>query len=136
MSGDGPTVTAVLDYSYGRREAKLRINVEGGKEEEMREDPSLQMAITEARDRAERRCRRDGVTDEMRVTVAYLDERTSTDTVDREERHLDRDTEAESEESDLEATTLSRRGLDPRPRDHPPAEPVERGPEVSSAPRN
>ncbi|GBG81540.1 hypothetical protein CBR_g32529 [Chara braunii] len=56
MTGDGLTVTAILDYSYGRRELKLKINIEGGREEEMRVDPDLQMAITKAKDRVERRC--------------------------------------------------------------------------------
>ncbi|GBG80810.1 hypothetical protein CBR_g31366 [Chara braunii] len=97
MLGDGPTVTAILDYSYSRREAKLKINVEGGREEEMRADPGLQMAITEARDRAERRCLRDGVTYEIKVIVTYLDEGTSTDMVEWEQRHLDRDNEAETD---------------------------------------
>ncbi|GBG77642.1 hypothetical protein CBR_g24088 [Chara braunii] len=41
MSGEGPTVTAVLDYSHGRQEAKLKVNVEGGKEEEMRSDQGV-----------------------------------------------------------------------------------------------
>ncbi|GBG68145.1 hypothetical protein CBR_g2696 [Chara braunii] len=132
ISGEGPTVTVVLDYSYSKRETRLKINVEGGREEEIRADQGLQMATTEAKDRAERMCRRDGVTNEMRVTVAYLDEGISRGTVDQEEGHLDRDIEAESEESDLEATTLSWHGLDQRRRDHPPAEPVERGPEANS----
>ncbi|GBG64114.1 hypothetical protein CBR_g40562 [Chara braunii] len=133
MSGDGPTVTALLDYSYGRREARLRINVEGGKEGEMRADPELQMAITEARDRAERRCIRDGVTDELKVTISYLETETSTDTIERERQHLDRDTEAKSEANDLNAETQSWHGLDQWRRDHPYTEPVESGPEADSA---
>ncbi|GBG87399.1 hypothetical protein CBR_g45456 [Chara braunii] len=89
MSGDGPTVTAVLDYNYDRGEAKLRINVEGGREEDMRADSVLQMAITEAKYRVKRRCRRDGVTNEIKVKITYLEEETSTDTVEREQQHLD-----------------------------------------------
>ncbi|GBG72375.1 hypothetical protein CBR_g11953 [Chara braunii] len=103
--GEGPTVTAILDYSHSRREAKLKVNVEGGKEEEMRADQGLQLAITEAKDPAERRCRRDGVTDEIKVKITYLEAETSTDTVERDQEHLDRDTEAESDASDLNAET-------------------------------
>ncbi|GBG86604.1 hypothetical protein CBR_g41668 [Chara braunii] len=135
MSGDGPTVTAILDYIYGRQEAKLKVDVEGGKEEETRANQGLQMAITEAKGRAERRCRRDGVTDEIRVTVSYLEAETSTDTVEREQRHFHRDTEAESEASDLEATAQSWQGLDQWRRDHPPTELVESGPEANSRQR-
>ncbi|GBG83476.1 hypothetical protein CBR_g37188 [Chara braunii] len=97
MSGEGPTVTATLDYSRRNEEVRLRVDVEGGREKEMRVDQRLQLAIMEAKDRAERRCRRDGVTDELKVTISYLDVRTSTDIVEREQLHLDRDSEAESE---------------------------------------
>ncbi|GBG60162.1 hypothetical protein CBR_g3405 [Chara braunii] len=132
MFGDGSTVTAVLNYSHCKREARLKINVEREKEKEMRVDRGLQAAITEARDRAERRCRRDGVTDEVKVTVSYVEAETSTDTVEPEQRHLDRDSEAESGASDLNAETQSWHGLDQWQRDHPRAEPVESGPEANS----
>ncbi|GBG80802.1 hypothetical protein CBR_g31358 [Chara braunii] len=132
MAGEGPMVTAVLDYNRCNQEVRLKINVEGGKEEVMRADQGLQAAITEAKDRAERRCRRDGVTDEIKVTVLYLETETSTDTTKREQQHLDHDTEAESDASDLEATTQSWRGLDQWRRDHPPAGSVEDDPEASS----
>ncbi|GBG79306.1 hypothetical protein CBR_g29455 [Chara braunii] len=132
MSGEGPMVTAVLDYSRCNQEVRLKINMEGGKEEEMKADQGLQVAITEAKDRAERRCRTDGVTDETKVTVSYLEGETSTDTAEQEQRHLDRDTEAESDASDLNAETKSWHGLDRWRRDHPPAEPVESAPEANS----
>ncbi|GBG61799.1 hypothetical protein CBR_g23759 [Chara braunii] len=102
MLGEGPTVTTTLDYTRHDEELRLRVDVEGGREKEMRTDQRLQLAITEAKDRAERRCRRDGVTDELKVTVSYLDVGTSTDTVEREQLHLDQDSEAESEASDRE----------------------------------
>ncbi|GBG70616.1 hypothetical protein CBR_g6742 [Chara braunii] len=67
----------------------------------MRTNPKLQDAITEARDRAERRCRRAGVTARLRITVTYHETETSTDTVDREQAHLDRDSGGESEMSEV-----------------------------------
>ncbi|GBG86894.1 hypothetical protein CBR_g42177 [Chara braunii] len=132
MSGEGPTVTAVLDNNYGRQDVKLKVNVEGRKEEEMRADQGLQAAITEAEDRVERRCRRDGVTDEVKVTISYLEAKTSNDTVERGQRHLDRDTKAESEASDLNEETQSWHELDQWRRDHPAVEPVESGLEANS----
>ncbi|GBG60394.1 hypothetical protein CBR_g5570 [Chara braunii] len=132
MSGEGPTVTATLDYSHRNEEVRLRVDVEGGREKEMRADQRLQLAITEAKDRAERRCRRDGVTDELKVTVSYLDARTSTDIVEREQLHLDRDSEAESEVSDSETDLQSWNRPDQVRKNHPQARPVEEGPEASS----
>ncbi|GBG93294.1 hypothetical protein CBR_g63271 [Chara braunii] len=131
MTEEGPTVTAILDYSRCNQEARIRTNVEGGKEDEMRADQGLQMAITKAKDRAERRCRRDGVTNEIKVKIVYHEQESSTDTAEREQQHLDRDTEAESEASNLEATTPSWHGLGQWRRDDPPAEPVESGPEAN-----
>ncbi|GBG72862.1 hypothetical protein CBR_g12581 [Chara braunii] len=80
----------------------------------MRADRRLQLAITEVRDRAEKRCRRDGVTDVIKVTISYLEVETSTDTVEREQQQLDRDSEAETEASDRETDLQSwnRPGLD------------------------
>ncbi|GBG66908.1 hypothetical protein CBR_g72663 [Chara braunii] len=136
MSGEGLMVTAILDYSHCNREARLKINIEGGKEEEMRADQGLQLAIIEAKDRAERRCRRDGVTYEIKVTVSYLEAGTSTDTAEREQWHLDRDTEAESEESDQEVKTQSWHGLDQWQKNHSPTEHVESGLEANSRRRD
>ncbi|GBG72597.1 hypothetical protein CBR_g12169 [Chara braunii] len=132
MSGEGPTVTTILDYSHFNEEAKLKINIEGGKEEEMRADQVLQAAITEFKDRAKRRCRRDGVTDEVKVPVSYLEAETLTDMAEREYMYLNRDTEVESEVSDLDGETQSWHGLDQWRRDRPSAELVESGPKANS----
>ncbi|GBG61688.1 hypothetical protein CBR_g23204 [Chara braunii] len=83
----------------------LKINVEGAREGEMRANPKLQDAITQARDRAERRCRRDSVTARLLVTVAYHETETSSDTADREQAHLDRDSGGESEMSEADRET-------------------------------
>ncbi|GBG65716.1 hypothetical protein CBR_g52311 [Chara braunii] len=98
MSGEGPWIMVMLSYDGGD-ELRLKINVEGAKEEEMRTNPKLQDAMTEAKGRAERRCRRDRVTTRMQVMVAYHETETSADTVDREQAHLDRDSGGESEMS-------------------------------------
>ncbi|GBG72568.1 hypothetical protein CBR_g12138 [Chara braunii] len=83
-----------------RGKKHLKINVEGAKEGEMQTNPKLEDTVTEARDRSERRCSRDGVTARLRITVAYHETKTSTDTVDREQAHLDRDSGGESEMSE------------------------------------
>ncbi|GBG80407.1 hypothetical protein CBR_g30872 [Chara braunii] len=121
MFGEGPWITAILNYDGGD-EVKLKINVEGAREEGMRAHSKLQAAITEVKDRAERRCRRDGVTAKMRVTVAYHKAETSTNTVNREQAHLDRDTGGESEMSeaaDRETDVQSRKRADQVRRNHP-----------------
>ncbi|GBG83474.1 hypothetical protein CBR_g37186 [Chara braunii] len=129
MSGERPWITTMLNYDGGDV-AKLKINVEGAKEEEMRAKSKLQAAITEAKDLAKRHCMRDGVTTEMQVTIAYHEAETSTDTVDREHTHLDKDSGAESKMS--EAETRSWHGLEHWRRDHPRTDPVESGPEADS----
>ncbi|GBG90464.1 hypothetical protein CBR_g50810 [Chara braunii] len=98
---------------------------------EMRRDDGLQAAVTEARNRAERMCRRDGVTAGMRVNDTYHEDDSSTGTTDREVQHGERDSEGESEMSDREADVQSWHGLDQIRRNHPLAGPVERGPEVN-----
>ncbi|GBG85804.1 hypothetical protein CBR_g40613 [Chara braunii] len=120
MREEGVTVDVCLSYSKSEGQARLRINVYGGKEQEMREDAKIQGVVTEARSRAERRCRRDGVTATFRVTVTYHEEETSTSTTEREQQELDRDSEAESEAS--EDLTQSWHGLEQWRREHPPAE--------------
>ncbi|GBG76664.1 hypothetical protein CBR_g22881 [Chara braunii] len=129
MSREGPWITTILDYDGGA-EVKLKINMEGAKEEEMRVNPKLQATVNEAKDRAKKRCRRNGMIAEMRVIVAYHKVDTSTGTVDREQAHLDRDSGGESEMS--EAKIQSYHDLEQWRRDHLPIEPVERGPEADS----
>ncbi|GBG59108.1 hypothetical protein CBR_g32126 [Chara braunii] len=134
MSGEGPSITAILNYDGGD-EIDLKIDVDGAKEGEMRTNSKLQEAITEARDRAERRCRRDGVTARMRVTMAYHEAETSIDTIDREQAHLDRDSGGESEMSeggDRETDLKSWNRPDQVRKNHPPVRPAEGGPEASS----
>ncbi|GBG75162.1 hypothetical protein CBR_g19675 [Chara braunii] len=134
MSGEEPWITAILNYDGGD-ELRLRINVEGGKEEEMRTDGSLQDAITETKDRVERRCRRDDVTTKMQVTVSYHETETSMDTADWEQAHLERDSGGESEMREAEDQETDLRSWI-RPgeiqRHHRAAKPVEEGPETSS----
>ncbi|GBG72393.1 hypothetical protein CBR_g11971 [Chara braunii] len=90
----GTLVEAVLSYGKPEGEVRLKINVCGHKEQEMRRDERLQAAITKARNRAERRCRRDGVTAGMRVTVTYHEDDSSIGTTTREVQRVDRDSEA------------------------------------------
>ncbi|GBG81511.1 hypothetical protein CBR_g32500 [Chara braunii] len=138
LSGEGPWITVMLNYDGGD-ELRLKINVEGAKEVEMRTNSRLQDAITEARDRAERRCRRDGVTAIMQVTVSYHETETSMDTADREQAHLDRDSGGESEMSeagDWETDLQSWNRPDQVRKNHPLARPVEGGPEASSRQRS
>ncbi|GBG62461.1 hypothetical protein CBR_g30782 [Chara braunii] len=134
MSGEGPWITAILNYDGGD-EIRLRINVEGGKEEEMRTDGRLQNTITETKDRVEGRCRRDGVTTKMQVTVSYHETETSMETADWEQAHLERDSGGESEMSEAEDRETDLRSWN-RPgeieRHHRTVKPVERGPEASS----
>uniref|UniRef100_A0A388LF10 CCHC-type domain-containing protein n=1 Tax=Chara braunii TaxID=69332 RepID=A0A388LF10_CHABU len=99
MSGEGPWITVMLNYDGGD-EVKMKMNVEGAKEVEMQTNGKLQDAITEAKDRAERRCRRDGVTARLQVTVSYHETETSMDTADLEQAHVDRDSGGESEMSE------------------------------------
>ncbi|GBG77459.1 hypothetical protein CBR_g23908 [Chara braunii] len=83
----------------------------------MRTNPKLQDAISEARDRAERRCRRDGVTTRLWITVAYHETETSMDTADLEQVHQDRDSGGESETKPVEeGPKASSRQLTPRGR--------------------
>ncbi|GBG47551.1 hypothetical protein CBR_g90349, partial [Chara braunii] len=100
----------------------------------MRGDQRLQTAISEARDRAERRCRRDGVTVGLRVTVIYHEIESSTGTETREEQHNERDSSGESEmsEADRETDLRSSNRPDEIQKHHRAAEPVEKGPEASS----
>ncbi|GBG63851.1 hypothetical protein CBR_g39636 [Chara braunii] len=134
MSGERPWITAILNYDGGD-ELRLRINVEGGKEEEMRTDGRLQDAITETKDRVERRCRRDGVTAKMRVKVSYHEIETSMDTADWEQAYLERNSGGESEMSEAEDRKTDLRSWI-RPgeiqRHHRAAKPVEEGHEASS----
>ncbi|GBG68119.1 hypothetical protein CBR_g2670 [Chara braunii] len=133
-SGEGPRITTILNYDGGD-ELRLRINVEGGKEEEMRTDGKLQDAITETKDRVERRCKRDGVTAKMQVTVSYHETETSMDTAEWEQAQLERDLGGESEVSEAEDPETDLRSWI-RPgeiqRHHRAAKPVEEGPEASS----
>ncbi|GBG86545.1 hypothetical protein CBR_g41608 [Chara braunii] len=126
----GTVVETILTYGNPDGEVRLKINVCGGKEQEMRRNEKVQATVTEARNRAERRCRRDGVTASMQVTVTYHEDDSSTGTMTREEQHNDRDSEGESEMSDREADVQSWHGLDQIRRNHPLAGPVERGPEL------
>ncbi|GBG67592.1 hypothetical protein CBR_g721 [Chara braunii] len=129
MSGEGPWITTILNYDGGD-EAKLKINVEGVREEEMTGDLKLQVVVTKAKNRAKRRCRRDRFVIEVQVTITYHEAETSIGTTERGQQHLDRDRDVESEASDLDAETQSWHGLDQWQKDHPPAEPVESGPEA------
>ncbi|GBG81283.1 hypothetical protein CBR_g31958 [Chara braunii] len=134
MSREGPWITVILNYDGGD-EVLLKINVEGAKEVEMRTDGKLQDAITKARDRAERRCRRDGVTARLRITVTYQETETLMDTVDLEQAHQDRDSGGESEMSEAEDRETDLRSWN-RPgeiqRHHRAVKPIEEGPEASS----
>ncbi|GBG77299.1 hypothetical protein CBR_g23628 [Chara braunii] len=134
MSGEGPWITAILNYDGGD-ELRLRIKVEGGKEKEMRTNGRLQDAITETKDHVERSCRRDGVTAKMQVTVSYHETEISMDTADWEQAHLERDLGGESEMSEEEDRETDLRSWI-RPgeiqRHHRDAKPVEEGPEASS----
>ncbi|GBG87998.1 hypothetical protein CBR_g46369 [Chara braunii] len=100
----------------------------------MRTNLKLQDAISEARDRAERRCRRDEVTAKLRITVAYQETETSMDTADLEQVHQDTDSGGESEMSDADRETDLRSWNRPGEiqRHHRAARPVEEGPEASS----
>ncbi|GBG68461.1 hypothetical protein CBR_g3006 [Chara braunii] len=133
MSGKGPWITIILNYDGGD-ELLLKINVEGAKEGEMRTNPKLQDAISEARDRAERRCRRDGVTARLLITVAYHETETSMDTADLEQVHQDRDSGGESEMSDADRETDLKSWNRPVEiqRHHRAVKSVEEGPEASS----
>ncbi|GBG79165.1 hypothetical protein CBR_g28881 [Chara braunii] len=134
ISGEGPWITVMLNYDGGD-EVKMKINVEGAKEVEMRTDGKLQDVITEAKDRAERRCRRDGVTTRLQVTVSYHETETSMDTADLEQAHLDRDSGGESEMSEVGDRETDLRSWD-RPgeiqRHHRATKPVEEGPKANS----
>ncbi|GBG72582.1 hypothetical protein CBR_g12153 [Chara braunii] len=133
VSGEGPLITTALNYDGGEV-VRLKVCIEGGREEEMRGDQRLQAAISEARDRAERRCRRDGVTVGLRVTVIYHETESSTGTETREEQHNERDSGGESEMSEADSETDLRSWNRPEEiqRHHRAAEPVEKGPEASS----
>ncbi|GBG72944.1 hypothetical protein CBR_g12665 [Chara braunii] len=100
----------------------------------MRADQRLQAAISKARDRAERRCRRDGVTVGLRVTVIYHETESSTGTETRQEQHNERDSGGESEMSEADRETDLRSWNRPEEiqRHHQATEPVEKGPEASS----
>ncbi|GBG87969.1 hypothetical protein CBR_g46336 [Chara braunii] len=131
--GKGPRITVILNYDGGD-ELLLKINVEGPREGEMQTNPKLQDAISEARDRAERRCRRDGVTTRLRIMVAYHETETSMDTTDLEQVDQDRDPGGESEMSDADRETNLRSWNTPGEiqRHHRAVKPVERGSEASS----
>ncbi|GBG74703.1 hypothetical protein CBR_g19108 [Chara braunii] len=134
MSGEGPWITVMLNYDGGD-EVRMKTNVERAKEVEMRTYGKLQDAITEAKDRAERRCRRDGVTARLQVTVSYHETETSMDTTDLEQAHVDRNSGGESEMSEAGDRETDLRSWN-RPgevqRHHRAAKPVEEGPEASS----
>ncbi|GBG86337.1 hypothetical protein CBR_g41332 [Chara braunii] len=134
MFEEGPWITAILKYDGGD-EMRLRINVEGGKEVEMRTDGKPQDAMTEMKDRVERRCRRDDVTAKMQVTVSYHETETSMDTADLEQAHVDRDSGGGSEMSETGDREMNLRSWN-RPgeiqRHHRAVKPVEEGPEASS----
>ncbi|GBG66270.1 hypothetical protein CBR_g57868 [Chara braunii] len=134
MSGEGPWITAILNYDGGD-ELRLRTNVGGGKEEEMRTDGRLHDAIIETKDRVERRCRKDGVTVKMQVTVSHHETKTSMDEADWEQAHLERDLGGESDMSEAEDRETDLRSWI-RPgeiqRHHCAAKPVEEGPEANS----
>ncbi|GBG66546.1 hypothetical protein CBR_g63128 [Chara braunii] len=134
MFEEGPWITAILNYDGGD-EMRLRINVEGGKDVEMRTNGKLQDAIMETKDRVERCCRRDGVTAIMHVTQSYHETETSMDTTDLEEAHVDRDSGGESEMSeagDRETDLRSWNKPGEIQRHHRAVKPVEEGPEASS----
>ncbi|GBG69864.1 hypothetical protein CBR_g4691 [Chara braunii] len=133
VSGEGPWITAILNYDGGD-ELVLKINEEGGREGEMRTNSKLQDAISETRDRAERRCRRDGVTARLRITVAYHEIETSMDTADQEQIHQDTDSGGESEMSDADRETDLRSWNRPGEieRHHRAVKSVEQGPWASS----
>ncbi|GBG78063.1 hypothetical protein CBR_g26000 [Chara braunii] len=80
----GTVVETILTYGKPDREVRLKVNMCGGREQEMRRNKELQAAVTEARNRAERRCRRDEVSASMRVTVTYHENDSSTGTTTRE----------------------------------------------------
>ncbi|GBG77138.1 hypothetical protein CBR_g23464 [Chara braunii] len=134
MSGEGSWITVMLNYDGGDK-VKMKINVEGAKEVEMWTDGKLQDAITEAKDRAERRCRRDGVTARLQVTASYHETETSMDTADLEQAHVDRDSGGGSEMSEAGDRETDLRSWN-RPgeiqRHHRAVKPVEEGPEASS----
>ncbi|GBG88516.1 hypothetical protein CBR_g47987 [Chara braunii] len=124
----------MLNYDGGD-EVRMKINVEGVKEVEMQTDGKLQDAITEAKDRAEKRCRMDGVTARLHVTVSYDETETSMDTADQEQAHVDRDSGGESEMSkagDRETDLRSWNRPSEIQRHHQAAKPVEEGPEANS----
>ncbi|GBG68635.1 hypothetical protein CBR_g3176 [Chara braunii] len=124
----------MLNYDGGD-EVRMKINVEGAKEVEMQTDGKLQDAITEAKDHAERRCKRDGVTARLQVTVSYHEIETSMDTEDLEQAHVDRVSGGESELSEAgnrEMDLMSCNRPDEIQRYHRAAKPVEEGPEASS----
>ncbi|GBG80122.1 hypothetical protein CBR_g30489 [Chara braunii] len=133
MFEEGPWITAILNYGGGD-EMRLKINVEGGKEVDMRTNGKLQDAITETKDRVERRCRRDGVTARMQVTVSYHETETSMDMADLEQAHVDRDSGGESEMSEAGDRETDLRSWN-RPgeiqKHHRAVKPVEEGPEAS-----
>ncbi|GBG76466.1 hypothetical protein CBR_g22214 [Chara braunii] len=134
MFEEGPWITTILNYDGGD-EMRLRINVEGGKEVEMRTDGKLQDAITETKDRVERRCRRDVVTTKMQVTVSYHETETSIDTADLQQAHVDRDSGGESERSeagDRETDLRSWNTPGEIQKHHRAVKPVEEGPEANS----
>ncbi|GBG66121.1 hypothetical protein CBR_g55465 [Chara braunii] len=93
MAQQSPTKVIKMATTIAR-EAKLKINVEGEGEEEMRKDQRLKEAITEAKNRATRRCRMDGVTMEIQVTVSCHETEVSSGTTRREQQDLDHDSEA------------------------------------------
>ncbi|GBG68412.1 hypothetical protein CBR_g2956 [Chara braunii] len=133
VSGEGPLITTALNYDGGEV-VRLKVCIEGGREEEMQGDQRLQAAISEACDRAERRCRRDGVTVGLRVTVIYHETESSTGTKTREEQHNERDSGGESKMSEADRETDLRSWNRPEEiqKHHRAAEPVEKGPEASS----
>ncbi|GBG64117.1 hypothetical protein CBR_g40565 [Chara braunii] len=104
VSGEGPLITTALNYDGGEV-VRLKVCIEEGREEEMRGDQRLQAAISEARNRAERRCTRDEVTVGLRVTVIDHETESSTGTETREEQHNERDSGGESEMSEADRET-------------------------------
>ncbi|GBG81263.1 hypothetical protein CBR_g31935 [Chara braunii] len=134
MFEEGPWITDILNYDVGD-EMRLRINVEGGKEVEMWTNEKLQDAITETKDRVERRGQRDGVTTKMQVTISYHETETSMDTADLEQAYVDRDSGGESEMSEAGDREMDLRSGN-RPgeiqKHHRAVKPVEERPEASS----
>ncbi|GBG92480.1 hypothetical protein CBR_g55631 [Chara braunii] len=122
MFGEGPRITTILNYDGGD-EAKLKLNVEGAREKEMRGYQKLHTSATEAKNHAKPRCKWDSVTAEVQVGMAYNEAETSTDTTEREQQHLDRDSGGGSKMSVAE--TLTWHELGQWRRDHPSAEPME-----------